>query len=78
MARLRLFGPVREAARCALVEIDAGNVGELLAVAVERFGAAFAELVPGCRVWIDGEPATAEDLLDDAKEVALLPPVSGG
>ena len=40
--------------------------------------AAFAELLPSCRVWVNGDPAERDDVVAAADEVAVLPPVSGG
>ncbi len=78
MATLRLFASIREAAATASVEIDAATVGEVVAEASGRFGPAFSELVPVCRVWRNGEPAHDDDRVGPDDEVALLPPVSGG
>ena len=38
----------------------------------------FAEVLAGCRVWRNGQPAVESDQLADDDEVAVLPPVSGG
>lgn len=78
MARLRLFASIREAAGTAKAEVDGATVGDVVAAASERFGQRFAELVPTCRVWVNGEPALDDDAVGPADEVALLPPVSGG
>jgi molybdopterin synthase sulfur carrier subunit len=78
--RLRLFAAAREAAGTSTIEIDAATVGEVLAVARERFGAEFAAVLAGSRVWIDGDEPAAGDATPVAagSEVAVLPPVSGG
>jgi len=34
--------------------------------------------MPTCRVWLNGEETVGAALVQDADEVALLPPVSGG
>jgi molybdopterin synthase catalytic subunit len=78
VATLRLFASIREAAATSSVEIDASTVGELVEQASRRFGPAFSELVPTCRVWRNGEPAADDDPIATGDEVALLPPVSGG
>jgi len=78
MATLRLFASIREAAGTKTVDIDGASVGDVIATATEQFGAGFAELVPTCRVWLNGEPAVESDAVSDSDEVALLPPVSGG
>jgi molybdopterin converting factor small subunit len=56
------------------------TVGELTDLAIARYGAHFAEVLGGSRLWVNGDeptdgPATA---LLDGDEVAVLPPVSGG
>jgi len=55
-------------------------LGELLAAARERYGAEFAAVLDGSRVWVNGdEPASGDaTALEDGDEVAVLPPVSGG
>ncbi len=59
--------------------IDGATVREVLDAAVARHGAAFAEVLPTCRIWLNGDDADLDDdpvTVDD--EVAVLPPVSGG
>lgn len=78
MATLRLFASIREAAGVRSAEVEAGTVAEVIDAATARFGSAFADLVPTCRVWLNGEPALETDAVSAGDEVALLPPVSGG
>ena len=78
MAILRLFASAREAAGTGRDEVAAATVGELLAVAGERYGALFVEVLQTCRVWVNGESATPDTVLTARDEVAVLPPVSGG
>jgi molybdopterin synthase sulfur carrier subunit len=54
------------------------TVGEVLAAARARYGRAFADLLPVCRIWVNGEPAGDADAVGENDEVAVLPPVSGG
>ena len=51
---------------------------EVLDAAVARYGAQFAEVLPTCRVWVNGEAAGLDDIVGPTDEVAVLPPVSGG
>ncbi len=78
--RLRLFAAAREAAGTGAVEVEAATVGEVLAIARERFGAPFTAVLAGSRVWVDGDEPVAGDAtsLETGAEVAVLPPVSGG
>ncbi len=78
MARLRLFAAIREAAGTTVAEVPGATVGEVIHAAIERFGPTFADQVPVCRVWVNGEPADDAHAVVDSDEVALLPPVSGG
>jgi molybdopterin converting factor small subunit len=78
MAKLRLFGPAREAAGVSRSEVSGHTVGQVLAAAESLYGGAFAEVVASSRVWINGESATAEAPVTDGDEVAVIPPVSGG
>jgi len=78
MAVIRLFAAAREAAGTGRDEISGDTVGDVLDVAVERFGGDFAGVLANSRVWVDGEPAERETAVNDRSEVAVLPPVSGG
>ena len=78
MPVLRLFASAREAAGTGRDTVEAATVGEVLAEASARYGAGFAAVLSGCRVWVNGEPAERGDPVTDDDEVAVLPPVSGG
>ena len=78
MPTIRLFAGAREAAGTDRDTIGGATVQAVLDEAAERYGAAFACLLGSCRVWVNGEPASPDDAVDDADEVAVLPPVSGG
>jgi sulfur-carrier protein len=78
MAELRLFGPAREAAGVARVDLPGCSVAEILGAAEARYGRAFAEVVAISQVWVNGESATAAAPVADHDEVAVVPPVSGG
>jgi sulfur-carrier protein len=75
---LRLFAAAREAAGTGRAEVPGATVDEVVAAAAERYGPGFAEVLGTCRIWCNGEPATGEEPVSDADEVAILPPVSGG
>ena len=53
-------------------------MADVLSASIERYGAAFAAVLPTCRVWVNGEPAEPDVAVGETDEVALLPPVSGG
>lgn len=78
MAILRLFASAREAAGTGRDVVAAESVGELLAIAGERYGSQFVDVLRTCRVWVNGESATSDTVLTAGDEVAVLPPVSGG
>lgn len=78
VAKLRLFASARVAAGTGHAEFDEPTVATVLAAASARFGVAFAEILPHCRVWLNGEPAEPQQSVGAADEVAVLPPVSGG
>jgi MoaD family protein len=80
---LRLFAAAREAAHRSHdeFEMEAGaSVHDVLAVACERYGPHFGDVLATSRVWVNGdEPAAGLDTqLRPHDEVAVLPPVSGG
>ena len=78
MAVLRLFAHAREAAGTGRDVVDGATVDDVLAGARARYTPAFGDLLPICRVWVNGEPAHGDDPVGDDDEVAVLPPVSGG
>ena len=78
MPTLRLFAQAREAARTSVDDVPGATVAEVLDAAEVRYGAAFADVLGTCRVWVNGEPADPSTAVAAADEVAVLPPVSGG
>lgn len=78
MAILRLFAQAREAAGTGRDDVDASTVGAVIEVAVARYGSRFADLLPTCRVWLNGEEVPLDTPVTGKDEVAVLPPVSGG
>ena len=78
MVTLRLFASIREIAGVNQIDFDAETVGEVVGLAVEKFGPDFASILPACRIWVNGNPAKEVDKVFDSDEVAILPPVSGG
>ncbi len=78
MAVLRLFASAREAAGTGRDEVPGSTVGEVLDFAARRYGHDFADLLPSCQIWCNGEPVERAVEVGPADEVAVLPPVSGG
>jgi molybdopterin synthase sulfur carrier subunit len=81
MATLRLFASIREAAGTGTATFEGTTVGEVLDAALDAYGgpdSLFAGLLSTCNVWCNGEPAERDQLVTEADEVAILPPVSGG
>ena len=78
MSTLRLFATIRVAAGTGKASFEGSTVAEVLENASAEFGDEFAQLIPICRIWVNGESADAETEVGTDDEVALLPPVSGG
>ncbi len=78
MVTLRLFAQARESAGTKSVDLDGQTVGDILDEATHRFGATFAAVLDGSKVWLNGSPAERTDAVGPGDEVAVLPPVSGG
>lgn len=78
IALVRLFAAAREAAGTGRDTIDGATVRELLDRASARYGERFAEVLPTCRVWVNGQEADGDTAVQPDDEVAVLPPVSGG
>jgi molybdopterin converting factor small subunit len=78
MARLRLFGPAREAAGVSDALVPGDSVAAIVACARERFGEPFSTVLEGSRIWVNGEEADPDTPVGDGDEVAVIPPVSGG
>ena len=78
MAVLRLFAGAREAAGTGHDDVPGETVAAVLDAARARYGTAFADLLEHCAIWVNGEPCEPDQVVSDADEVAVLPPVSGG
>lgn len=78
MAVLRLFASAREAAGTGRDTVEGATVAAVLAEARRRYGDDFAEVLDGCGVWVNGEPAYEDLPVGAGDEIAVLPPVSGG
>ena len=78
IALLRLFAAARQAAGTGRDAIDGATVREVLNAAAARYGDAFAEVLPTCRIWLNGDTADLDSQVGADDEVAVLPPVSGG
>ena len=78
MAVLLLFAAARSAAGTGREEVRGRTVAEVLDDANARHGEHFAAVVASSRVWVNGEPAPPDRVLEDGDEIAVLPPVSGG
>jgi molybdopterin synthase sulfur carrier subunit len=78
MARLRLFGPAREAAGTSEAVVPGDNVAAVVTAARERFGEPFCTVLDGSRLWVNGDEAGSDTPVGDDDEVAVIPPVSGG
>ncbi len=75
---MRLFASARDAAGTGADVIDAVTVADVLDVARERYSSRFAEVLPTCSIWVNGEDAELDAVVGPEDEVAVLPPVSGG
>lgn len=77
---VRLFASLRDAAGTSRLEVGATDLGSLLTELRERFGEPFSSRLAVSTVVLDGEPTEhgADVPLDEVREVALLPPFSGG
>ena len=78
MARLRLFGPAREAAGTSEDFLPGLSVAAVMAGARARFGQPFGLILDGSRVWVNGDEAGPDTPVGDDDEIAVIPPVSGG
>lgn len=78
MAQVRLFAAARDAAGTGRDVVPGDTVGDVLACARRRYGTTFEAVLATCRIWVNGEPAEAEDAIGATDELAVLPPVSGG
>jgi len=78
VARLRLFGPAREAAGTAGIALPGQSVSEIITAAEEQFGETFSQVVAISNIWLNGEPVDPDTPVNDGDEVAVIPPVSGG
>ena len=73
-----MFAAAREAAGTARDDVPGATVAEVLGAARQRYGRPFTDLLPTCRIWVNGDPAADTTAVGPTDEVAVLPPVSGG
>ena len=78
VARLLLLGPAREAAGVRNDVVEGSTLDAVLSEAVTRYGTKFQEILDVSQVWLNGEPANRDALVESYDEVAVLPPISGG
>jgi MoaD family protein len=78
VAVVRLFARAREIAGRGRDEIAGDTVADVVAAAAARYGDAFVELLPTCRIWLNGDEVDPSTPVGESDEVAVLPPVSGG
>jgi molybdopterin converting factor small subunit len=78
MARLRLFGPAREAAGVSSLTLSGSDVAAVIAGAESRFGEEFTRVLGVSKVWLNGEEVERSAKVTEHDEVAVIPPVSGG
>jgi molybdopterin synthase sulfur carrier subunit len=78
MARVLLFGPLRDLAGWREREVAAGSLSELRVMLGEDAALAEALAGPGVQVALDQAIIRGEAALTPASEVAFLPPMSGG
>jgi len=78
MATVRLFAAAREAAGTGRDELPGDTVAAVLSAATHRYGSGFADVLPTCRIWVNGDAAAPDTVVSASDEVAVLPPVSGG
>jgi len=78
--RVLLFARARETAGRRDDVVEGATLGDVLALARDRYGAEFGAVLDASRVWVNGdEPVSGlATALSDGDEVAILPPVSGG
>lgn len=79
MARVLLFGPLRDLAGWRERTLEAGSLSALKAL-IAAEDAALAEALdgPGVQVALDQALVRGDPSLGAASEVAFLPPMSGG
>jgi molybdopterin synthase sulfur carrier subunit len=79
MARVLLFGPLRDLAGWRERELDAASLAELrAALGAEDPALAEALAAPGVQVALNQAIVRGDAALPPAAEVAFLPPMSGG
>jgi molybdopterin converting factor small subunit len=78
VAIVRMFAAAREAAGTGRDDVPGATVAEVLGAARQRYGHPFIDVLPTCRIWVNGDPAGETTAVGPTDEVAVLPPVSGG
>lgn len=75
-----MFAAAREAAECDAITVEVADPPRARDVltAVGQQVPAIAPLLPSCRLAVDCAYVSNDDVISQHREVALIPPVSGG
>ena len=73
-----MFASARVASGLSRDDVPGVTVAEVLDAAQRRYGVAFVDVLAGCKIWVNGEPAEPSTSVTSSDEIAVLPPVSGG
>jgi molybdopterin converting factor small subunit len=75
-----MFAAAREAAQSdsLCLEVTDGACAKDVLDAIATNLPSISALVPSCRLAIDGEYVSPKTMIDPSRELALIPPVSGG
>lgn len=78
MVSVLLFARAGDIAKTKIHKTNPGSVADLIAELSITYGEEMSELLKVSRVWINGDPTTADQRYEETDEVAVIPPVSGG
>jgi molybdopterin synthase sulfur carrier subunit len=78
VVKVRLFAALRDLAGSTEVEAEGATVGDVVDALAVRFGDRFGAIARAGSAVVDGERVDPRTALAGVREVALLPPVSGG
>lgn len=78
MVTVRFFGPARTAFGAAEHQVEASSLQGVLEALAADGSEELRQVLRRSRLWVNGEPGQPGAALDDADEVAVVPPVSGG
>jgi len=78
VSTILFFAQVKEATGVSKMELHVSTVEQAIAETTDKFGSDFSKVLETSQIWLNGKPCSLQDSVQNADEIAIIPPVSGG